>query len=268
MLELLQYPFMQRALIAGIILAVLLGILGIFAVLRRMAFFGDGIAHASLAGIALALVVGFTPLPVALVFSVAMGILIYYLERKSRLSSDAAIGIIFTASLSVGVVLMSYQQGYQPELMSFLFGNILAIQTVDLVTILVAAAAILTWLAWQFRPLVLTTLDRDGAYLSGIRTTALELGLYVALTVAVVLGVKIVGIVLVSAMLIIPPSIAKTAARSLRSLTVLSIIAAEVTAVGGTVLSYYLNWPTGATIVLVGTALFILTFAVGRGNRR
>jgi ABC-type Mn2+/Zn2+ transport system permease subunit len=259
---------MQRALMAGIILAALLGVLGIFAVLRRMAFFGDGIAHASLAGIAVALVTGVAPLPVALAFSVALGTLIYYLERKTRLSSDTAIGIIFTASLSFGVVLMSYHQGYQPELISYLFGNILAIKTAELLTTLIAAAVILVWVSVKFRQLILTTLDRDAAYLAGIKTSTLELGLYVALTVAVVLGVKVVGIVLVSAMLIIPPSIAKTAARSLRGLTVLSIIAAEVTAIGGTVLSYYLNWPTGATIVLVGTALFILTFAAARGGRR
>jgi ABC-type Mn2+/Zn2+ transport system permease subunit len=111
MLEILQYPFMQRALLGGLILALLLSFMGVFVVLRRMAFFGDGIAHASLAGIAIGLLVSYNPLIVAIILSVILAIIIFYLERKTSLSSDVIIGILFTASMALGIIFISWKSG-------------------------------------------------------------------------------------------------------------------------------------------------------------
>ncbi len=258
MIELLQFPFIQRALIAGIILAGLLAFLGIFVMLRKMAFFGDGIAHASLAGIAIGIISGISPMPVAVAFGIVLAVVIYFLEKKTVLSSDTIIGIIFTASMSLGVLLISLQTGYQPELISFLFGNILAIKTVELIYFGAAAFLLILFHIAKRKKIALLIFDRESAFLAGINVTAIELILYIALSVSVVLGVKVLGIILVSALLIIPPSTGKLLARSLRELELITIIIAELTVVLGILCSYYLDWPTGPSIVLLGTAIFVL----------
>lgn len=250
---------MQRAIIGGLILGLLLAMLGVFVILRRMAFFGDGIAHASLAGIAIGILVSSNPLIVAIGWSIILAVIIFYLERKTKLSSDTIIGILFTASMALGIVLITLKSGYQPELISFLFGNILAIKVSELIIMSVFAAAVIAFILIFYRQIGFITFDKDGARVAGINATALDLIFYIALAVATVLGVKILGIVLVSALLIIPASIAKILAKSFRSLLSLSVIIAEFIIIGGLFLSYILNLPTGAVIILFGTALFFLT---------
>lgn len=250
---------MQRALIVGIMLGALLAYLGIFVILKRMAFFGDGVAHASLAGIAIGILAGISPLITALIYGIAIALIMYWTERKGKISSDAVIGIFFTASMALGVILMNYQQGYQPELISFLFGNILAIQSIDVYIIGIIAAIVLVFLSVNFKKISHLTFDRESAFLAGINITLLEISMYIALAVAVVIGVKILGIILVSALLILPASTSKLIAGSFRGLLVNSIIVGELSVIIGIILSYTINWPTGATIVLIGTVFFIMT---------
>jgi ABC-type Mn2+/Zn2+ transport system permease subunit len=229
MLEILQYAFMQRAIIAGIVLACLLAWLGVFVIMRKMSFFSDGIAHASLAGVAVGVVAGIHPLTTALIFSVIFSIVIYSLEKKTTLSSDAIIGILFTSGMAFGVVLISFKSGYQPDLVGFLFGNILAIRTADLAVI-----------------------------------SALSAGIMAFLAVSVVLGLKILGIILVSALLIIPASTAKLVSKSFKGLIVQSVVFSEIVVILGITLSYYLDSPTGPMIVLVGTGVFLVIFSLRR----
>jgi len=262
MLDIFQFPFMQRALTAGLVLGLVLAYLGIFVVLRRMAFFSDGIAHASLAGIAIGLLVSVNPLAVALVLGVIIAVLMFWLEKKTNLSSDAIIGIFFTAGMALGVLLMSLQRGYQPELVSFLFGNILAIKTADLWFIVLLSVVALVFLFTQQKKLTLLSLDEDLAYVTGMRPAVYQLLLYVVLAVAVVLGIKMLGIVLVSALLIIPVSVAKLLTNSFRSLRVVTLVVSELIIVGGLLISFYLNLPTGAVIVLTGTAALFLALMV------
>ena len=258
LIEILQYPFMLRAIIGGLILGVMLAFMGVFVILRRMAFFGDGIAHASLAGIAIGILVSYNPLILAIIFSVILAVLIFYLERKTTLSTDVIIGIFFTASMSLGIILISLKSGYQPELISFLFGNILAIQFSELIIMSIFAVLVLSFLTYFYRQIAFMTFDQEGAKVSGINTGVLDLVFYIALAIAIVLGVKILGIILVSALLIIPPSTSKLIAKSFKNLIFVSIIVAEVTILGGLLLAYILNLPAGAVIVLFGTALFFL----------
>lgn len=258
MLEFLTLPFMQRALVAGFILAILLSALGIFVLLRKLAFFGDGIAHSSLAGIALGLLVGFAPLPVAIGWAVLMAIAIYYFEKRTKLPSDALIGIMFTASMALGVVLLSVIPGYQPELISFLFGSILAITVTDIFVIGALAVVIVSWLILRSKHLVFSSIDPDGASVHGVRTELMDILLMIALAVSIVLGVKILGIILVSALLILPPSIGRLVTKSFKSFVTLTIILSEIIVIGGLVVSYYLDTPSGATIILLGSVLFLL----------
>lgn len=259
MLEILSYPFMQRAFVAGILIGALLAALGVFVVMRKMAFFGDGIAHASLAGIALGLLVGVAPLPVALVYAVGIALLIYALERSTKLSSDAIIGILFTASMALGVVVMSFLPGFQPELVSYLFGNILAIKTIDIWLIGSLATLILGWLLGWHKQLLYTTLDADSAVIAGISTRTHTILLYIALSLSIVLGVKLLGIVLVSALLIIPAATSRLLSASFTGFLWTSVVLSVLCVIIGLLLSYGINAPSGATIILVATSVFFLT---------
>lgn len=256
LLEAISLPFMQRALLAGILVAPLLGGFGLIASMRKMAFFGEGIAHASLAGVAIALFAGIAPLPLSLAWACLIGVLVYVLERRTNVSTDTAIGILFTASMALGIVLISKTPGYQPELMSYLFGNILSVRTFDLNMLLVSTPLLLGWLAWSFHNLTLTSISEDLARVRGIATERTLFFFYVLLAIALVLSVKIMGIILASALLIIPPAIGKTLAASYRGFLVHTLLSSVFIVVLGLLLSYVLNAPSGATIVLVGAASF------------
>lgn len=247
---------MQRAIVGGIILGLLLAYMGVFVVLRRMAFFGDGVAHASLAGIAIGLFASVNPLFIAIIFSIILAIIIFYLEKKAKISSDAVIGILFTASMAIGIIILSLKSGYQPDLISFLFGNILAIQNIELIIMSIFAIIVLGFLIYFYRQITYITFDEEGAKISGINTHLLNLIFYILLSVAVVLGVKMLGIILISALLVIPPSTSKLIAGSFKSLVIISIIIAEIIILGGIAISYYLNLPAGAVIILFGTIIF------------
>jgi len=268
MAELLQLPFMQRALLAGLVLGILLAFLGIFVTLRKMAFFSDGVAHAALAGAAIGLLTRFSPLISALLFSMLLACLIYWLEKKSNLSSDAIIGILFTSGMALGIVLISLRKGYQPELLGYLFGNILAIRRQDLALIVVLALLIIAFIVINRRKLTLLALDREMAYMAGINPDFYQLLLYVMLACALVLGIRVLGVILVSAILIIPVSTARLFSRSFKALALWTAVIAEGVMIGGLLLSYYLNLPSGAVIVLTGSTVFSLTFAAHSLLRR
>lgn len=258
MLELLSYPFMQRALIAGVLLGSLLALMGIFVVLRRMAFMSDGIAHASLSGVAAGLLFGTNPLLSAIGFAAVFAAIIAYLERRTKLSSDAIIGLIFTSGMALGIVLLSFSAGYQPELTSYLFGNILSLQWNELALMAVLGIVIAAFILARYRQLALFILNQETAYVHGIRIELYRMMLYVGVAVAVVLGMKLLGIILVSALLIIPVTTAKLLAKSFRVLMILSILAANLAVIVGLLVSAAFNLPPGATIILCGMGLFIL----------
>lgn len=256
MIEIFYLPFMQKAFVSGLALAALLAFLGVFVVARRMSFFGDGIAHASLAGVAIGLLASFNPFLSALIVGTLMGAFIYFLEKKTKIATDAVIGLIFTTSLALGVILLSFRRGYQPELISFLFGNILTLSSLDVRVILFFSIAIIALVAAMLRPFALTVFDRSTAWLRGIPVSLMEFLFYVILSFSVILGVKLLGIILVSALLIIPPITGRLLAKSLKTLILYSLIVGEVAVFLGLLLSYYMDLPSGATIILVSSGLF------------
>jgi len=261
MFDFLEYPFMVRAFLAGGAVAVILGWLGTFVVTKKISFVGDGLAHASLAGIALAILAGLAPLPTALAVAVVIAVIIYLLEKKTNISGDMAIAIMFTTGLSLGIIMLHYYQGYQPELISYLFGNILSISPFDLRFILVASVVIIIALILFYRQILFTTLDPISARLSGLKTWFYDLLLYILIAVSIILSIKLVGIVLVSALLVTPSAISRLFAKSFKHFTIIAIFFAVLIVFVGLIASYYLNWPSGATIILVGTSVFILASA-------
>ncbi len=259
MLEILSYPFLQRAILAGLIMALLLAFLGPFVILKRMSFFADGIAHASLAGVAIGIFLSFNPLLAAVLISVIFAIVIYFTEQKQGLPVDTIIGILFSFGMALGVLLISVYPGYQPELMSFLFGNILAIQKGELIMMFGLSLFILLFLFFNLKQLALFTLNEETAYTEGIKVKRLRLFLYIILAITVVLGIKILGIILVSALLLVPTAIARLFSCSFVSLLVNSVLLAEGIVLSGIIFSYYLNFPTGPSIVVLGVLIFALS---------
>lgn len=260
--DLLHFAFIQRALVVGVVIGATLALFSPLVVVRKMAFFGEGIAHASLTGIAIGLIVGWQPVGVAIIFGALLAIVMDLVERTTRLTSDTIIGIFFSASMAVGVILISLSPGYQPDLLGFLFGNILAIRTSELW--LTGGIALIIGLFYFFyrRQLLLRALDPDTAALTGVRTVWVETAFRVLLAVVVVISVKVIGIVLVSALLVLPAATAKLIARSMRGLTLIAFAVSEIVVIGGLLISFGLDWPSGATIIVFGTGLFLLTVAL------
>lgn len=258
-LEMIQFPFMQRAMIAGVILSILLGWLGVFVITRRMSFIGDGVAHASLAAVAFAILTGLAPLPTAVIFSIILGTLLYLLQ-KTTLSTDTAIGLLFTFGMALGVILLQYHEGYVPELISFLFGSILAVSTDNVILIVGLSIILLALLFWKRKEFAFLAIDQQGAKLAGINTTTTDLLFYIMVSASIVLAIKLIGVILVSALLIIPSSIGKTLGASFKQFEIITICASIATTLIGLSLSYVLDWPAGASIVITGTGL--LAFSV------
>jgi len=248
---------MQRALLGGLVIAVLLGWVGVYATSRNMSFIGAGVAHASLAAVAFAILVGWSPIITAIVFSIILGVALYVLDTHTSVSRDTAIGILFSAGMALGILFLQFHEGYVPDLMSYLFGTILSITSADIMLVAVLGLAMITHMWFLRRELLFITVDPDGAHLSGMNKPAIELLLYVLTSVSVVISIKLIGIVLVSALLVLPASISKTFARSFTSFLLYAIVASVIVVISGLIISFYADWPSGASIVLVGTVIFL-----------
>jgi zinc transport system permease protein len=263
MSEMLAYPFMQRALMAGLLVGAVTSVLGVFVVLRRSAFFGDAVAHASLAGVAVGVVAQLPPLPLAAGVAVAIGVSLHRLERMSRLSLDTILGFVLPFFMAVGVLVISLSPGFQPELLSYLFGSILAVSWEGLAAVAAISLAVAVMLAVIGRRLVFVTFDPDGAQVGGIRVARLLTVYHVLLALMVVASLTIVGIVLVNALLVIPAATAKLRARSLSQMFVLAPVIGMGSVLLGLVGSYWLDVPSGPAIVVVAGLVFLAAWAAG-----
>ena len=257
-MDVLAYPFMQRALVAGLLVSLMTSLLGVLVVLRRSAFFGDAIAHASLAGVALGVLAGWHPLLTAAGVSVGISMGLHAVERRTRLALDTMLGFILPFCMALGVLLLSFKPGYQPELMSFLFGSILTVSRDNLVWIAVITLVVLGSFG-RFRPqLVFATFDEEGAQLSGVRVSLMLSGYYILLALVIIASIRTVGVILVNALLIIPAATAKILARSLAHMFVLTPLLGATSVIGGIISAYYLDLPAGPTIVVLAGMLFLV----------
>ena len=255
MLEFLQYTFMQRAFIGGILIAMLCAVIGVFLVLRRMALIGDGLAHISFGGIAAGVFFNVYPLLSALVFSILAALGIQKLKQM-KVYSDSAIAIFFSFGLALGVVLVSLSHGFNMDLMSYLFGSILAVSENDILLILSVGLATLAALVLFYKELFYITFDEESARASGVPVESLNTMLLVLAAVAVVLSMQVVGILLVSSFIVIPASIALPLCRSFRQSILASVLIAVLSVIAGLLLAYYFNLAAGGAIVLVLVAAF------------
>jgi ABC-type Mn2+/Zn2+ transport system permease subunit len=259
-----QYDFMQRAFLAALCVGVLCSAMGTYVILRKLAFIGDGIAHASFAGIVIAYLRGLDYYIGAAVVAVVTAVGIGYVHRRGKISLDTTIGVLFTGAFALGIFLMSRQRSYSIDLQSFLFGDILSVQRNDLYLIVALCAAVAIALVVLYRGLLYTSFDPVVAKASGIRAGAIEYALLVMLALTIIVSLQSVGIVLVAALLVTPAAAAYQLTSRFAPMMVLSSFFGAACGVGGLYLSYYLSASSGATIVLVATVLFFIAIGIKR----
>lgn len=257
--EFLTYPFMQRALLASIMIGVLCPFVGNFVVLRRMSFFSDAISHSAFAGIAAGAVLGIDLSLSSVAVAVVIALLITFLSEKTDLSHDTVIGIAFSGAIASGMLIISMLKGYRADLFSFLFGDILAITNSDLILICTIAVLTLTILMTFFKPFLQITFNRDLARVEGINVRLFEYLLFLLIAVVITVSLKIIGIILVTSLLIVPAASAKNIASSMIKLFFLSCVFGVMSGVVGLIGSVSLDTSSGPTIVLVSIGIFFLT---------
>lgn len=262
--EFLQYGFIERAFIAGAFVGIACAVLGAFLVLRKMSLIGDGLSHVSFGAVALGLFAGVAPIAVAVPVVVIASYFILLLSKRAKLYGDAAIGIVSALGIAFGVLLASLSSGFNVDLFSYLFGSILAISTAEVWFSAILSMLVLIVIAFLYWDLFSATFDEEYATATGIRTTHIDTILAILTALTVVLSIKVVGVLLVSALLIFPAVSALQMARSFSGTLFLAGFFAFLSVLLGILISFFFDIPTGATIVLLLGACFAGSFAVGK----
>jgi ABC-type Mn2+/Zn2+ transport system permease subunit/Mn-dependent DtxR family transcriptional regulator len=263
-LEPLQYEFIQRALLASITIGISCGLIGTYIMLRRLSLIGDALAHAVLPGVVISFMVagkGQISLFIGAVISgIVTALLIGFVNRNSKIKEDTSIGIIFTGAFALGVLLVSQLKQVHIDLSSYLFGDVLGVSTGDIVLSLIIMLVILLTVTLFYKQLLITSFDPTMAMTIGISTTLVHYLLMGLLSMSIVAGLQSVGVVLLVAMLITPPATAYLLTDNLKKILVYSSLIGVISSVIGLFLSYHFNFSSGASIVLVAVAFFLLAF--------
>lgn len=252
MLEAMQYDFMRNAVAAGLLAAVACGIVGVYVVVKRMVFISGGIAHTSFGGVGLGYFLGINPIIGALVFALASGVTIGLVTRRTKLPEDTAIGVLWAMGMALGVVLIGLTPGYAPDLMSYLFGNILTVPAGDLVLMLVLDLIIVGIVVALYKEYLVVAFDEEYATAVGMPVERLWLLLLGMIALTVVVLIRVVGMILVIALLTFPAAMARRFTHSMKAMMALSVAFGAAFTIGGLALSYVLGLPSGATIILLG----------------
>ncbi|MAB00534.1 MAG: hypothetical protein CMN87_12980 [Stappia sp.] len=257
--------FFTRALVAGIGVALVAGPLGCFVVWRRLAYFGDTLSHAALLGVALAFLLQVNVTLAVFVTAVLVSLALLLLRRKATLSSDALLGLLAHSSLALGLVALGFMSWVRIDLMGFLFGDILAVSRLDIALIYGGGAVVLTILALIWTPLFAATVNRDVAEAEGLQPERADFIFMVLMATVIAISMKIVGVLLITAMLIIPAATARRLAAGPEQMAVLAGLVGVIAVIGG--LEASLNWdtPSGPSIVVAALALFILAMTPAAG---
>jgi zinc transport system permease protein len=266
-LELLQAGFVQRAFVISIIIAVLCSVLSIFIVLKKISLIGDGLAHTAFGGLALGYYVGLIPLWVAGVTVVLGSIGITKAMRSTKISSDAAVAVFLQLGLAAGIVLLSVARGFGINLESLLFGSVLLVDVDQIITAAVIAAITLGLIFLFFKELVYVTFDETQARAAGIKTWFFDYLISVLAGIVVIVAIPIVGVLLISALLVLPALISTQVAKSFRQTVILSPIMGVITVTLGLLISIIIDAAPGGTIVLTGLAILAAVFTGKRVQR-
>ncbi|MCK5759182.1 MAG: metal ABC transporter permease [Clostridiales bacterium] len=258
----LNYTFMQNALMAALLASIVTGIIGTIAIEKKLISMSGGIAHASFGGIGFGYLLGFEPIWGGLVFAVGSSVLISRLSKNSKIKADTMTGILWSFGMALGILFISLAPGYMPDMTSYLFGDILSVSTSSLIYMGIFTAVIIFVFAMLYNHLISYMFDEEYSKARGINTKALEWIVYLMIPIGIMVLIKIVGIILTIALMTIPVSIAKLICKSIKRVIIASMILSAVFSVVGLTISYYVNIPSGVCIILLSTVVYLLLLAV------
>lgn len=259
MLEIFNYSFMIRAFIAGGIIAIIAPIIGSFLVAKKYSLMADSLAHVSLAGVALGVLLGIYPVYTALLVTVTTALIIEKLRTKHGVSGEIALGMFLSGGLAIAIVLIGLVKGFNVDLFSYLFGSITTVQTTDLYVIGVLGIVILLTVLALYKELVAVSFDEETALVSGIPTTAINSVLMILTALTISVAMRIVGVLLIGALMIIPVVTAMQLKMSFQKTIIFAIIFSLLSVILGLFASYYLNIASGGAIVVVSLLIFFTT---------
>ncbi|MBI5197819.1 MAG: metal ABC transporter permease [Nitrospirae bacterium] len=267
MLEMLSFEFMQRALLAAMMIGLICSVIGVFVVLKNLSFIGAGTSHAAFAGVTLAYLLGLNPIGMAIVFSFFTVWIAGYLSGKGYLKLDASTGIFYSLTMALAVLFIGLMKEYNAEVYGYLFGSILAVDPRDLILILLLGLGVLSVVYTFFKEFHFITFDEEMAKAGGIPVGQLSFLLLTLLALTIVLSLKSVGAILIFALIVTPAAAAYQLTHSMIRMFFYSAIIGVSASVGGVLLSYWYDLPSGATIVLLVTALFFLAVLISPKRR-
>lgn len=259
MIEMLSYEFMQRAFLAGIIIAILASISGTFIVLKRYSMISETLAHSALVGVAVGIVAGLSPLWMAVVFAILSAWIIEYLRSSFLLYSDSVLAILLSGSLAIAVIIVSLGGAFNNSLFSYLFGSILSVSQEDVLTILFFGIISLGMLLTFSKELYFISYDEEVAQTSGIKVKLLNFLLVTVVAIIIALSIRVVGSLLIGALMVIPTVAALQYRVGFLKTVTLSLIFALISVIAGMTMSFYFSLPSGATIVLCVIVIFIIS---------
>jgi zinc transport system permease protein len=261
--DILHYEFVQRAILAGMLIAAVSSILGVFLVLRRFSLIGDGLAHITFGSVAIVMLIGVSPLYItlaALPLVMLSSLAILKLTHSQRIHGDAAIGIVSSIGIATGIILASLSGGYNLDLFSYLFGNILTVTQTELWLSFIVFLTVVATVIIFYNDLFAITFDEELAQTMGVKTNRINIILFLLTAVAAVLAMKVAGIMLVSAMLILPPLTALQLSVSFRMTIIAAACFSILSVICGIIMAFLLNLPAGGTIVIFNIAFLLLIF--------
>jgi len=261
-LDILSFGFMQKAIISGIAIALLCSVVGLFLVLRRYSLFGDAVAHSSFGGIAAGLLVGVYPLWTAYLVSLASALIITKIRQKFDISGEAAVAVLLSSGIAVGLILISLSGGFTVDIFSFLFGSILLVSTENTILILALTGSILIVILLLYRNLIYSTFNEEQAKVSGIPVEKINYLIVFIAGITVVTSIQLVGILLISALFVIPNVTAIMYRRGFKQTVLVSISFAVFSVVTGIILSYIFDITPSGAIVLLLIAIFAATLCI------
>jgi zinc transport system permease protein len=262
MIEALQFEFMQNALLAGLLASIACGIIGTLVVVNRIVFISGGIAHAAYGGVGLAFFLGISPLLGAAGFSLGISAIMAVVTLKNKQRADTIIGVLWAVGMALGIILIDLSSGYNVDLMSYLFGSILTVPPSDLLLMLAVDLVVLVVVGLFYNSFLAMSFDEEFAMAAGVPVKVLYFLLLAMMAFVVVMVIRVVGLILVIALLTIPPYIAERYSESLRGMMAFSVGLSSIFTVLGLWLSYLFNLTSGATIIMVGAAFFFASLVV------
>jgi len=261
-MEIFQYEFLRNAIAATVLVNIVCGIVGTYVVIKKIVFISGGISHAAFGGIGLGYFLGVNPIITAVPFSLLSALAVGLISKRSKLSEDAAIGIIWAVGMALGIIFINLTPGYAPDLFSYLFGNILTIPVSDLYIMLVMNLIIILIVALFFKEFNAISFDEEFSTVVGIPNRILYLVLLCMVALSVVILIRIVGIILVIALLTIPSSICRQFTYNIKKLIISSIVVGIVLTLTGLWISYLLDLASGATIIIILAVVFLFSFFI------